>query len=83
MDPLREALDSFIESSQPRVEGKVKLKMYKGGLRILGRTSSKSLYDANLASYGFGSTFDQRWSEGFIELWSMPSVVARRLKGRS
>ncbi|MGC8850157.1 MAG: argininosuccinate synthase, partial [Candidatus Bathyarchaeia archaeon] len=79
MDPLREALDAFIDSSQRRVEGRVKLKVYKGGVRVVGRSSKKSLYDANLASYGLESAFDQRWSEGFIELWGMPSATARRL----
>ena len=79
MDPLREALEAFIESSQRRVEGKVKLKIYKGGVRVMGRSSRRSLYDVNLASYGLESTFNQRWSEGFIELWGMPSAMARRL----
>lgn len=79
MDPLREALEAFIESSQQRVEGKVKLKIYKGGVRVMGRSSRRSLYDVNLASYGLESTFNQRWSEGFIELWGMPSAMARRL----
>lgn len=79
VDPLREALDAFIDSSQRRVEGNVRIKIYKGGLRVVGRSSRRSLYDANLASYGLESSFNQRWSEGFIELWGMPSATARRL----
>jgi argininosuccinate synthase len=79
VDPLREALDAFIESSQPRVEGTVKIKVYKGGHKIVGRKSDKSLYDADQVSYEKTSTFNQRWSEGFIELWGMSSVAARRI----
>ncbi|MBS7644635.1 MAG: argininosuccinate synthase [Candidatus Bathyarchaeia archaeon] len=82
VDPLREALDAFIDSSQHRVEGRVKLKVYKGGVMVVGRSSRRSLYDANLASYGLESAFNQRWSEGFIELWGMPSATARRLMSR-
>ncbi|MEM2122708.1 MAG: argininosuccinate synthase, partial [Candidatus Bathyarchaeia archaeon] len=82
IDPLREALDAFIDSLQRRVEGKVKLKIYKGGVRVTGRSSRRSLYDMNLASYGLESAFNQKWSEGFVEIWGMPSATARRLLGK-
>ena len=44
MEPLRFALDSFIETTQRRVTGSVRLKLYKGGLRVVGRSSPNSLY---------------------------------------
>jgi len=79
-DPLREDLDGFIERSQERVTGTVRLKIYKGSAQVVGRTSPLSLYDAALATYSASSTFDQTWSNGFIEIWAMPTVVANARK---
>ncbi len=78
VDPLKDALDAFIDVTQKRVEGKVKLKLYKGNLRAVSRSSPNSLYDKDLATYDFTSTFDQKAAEGFISLWGLPSVIARR-----
>jgi len=80
MDPLREDLESFIDKTQERVYGKVKLKLFKGGARVVGRSSPFSLYDLNLATYNIGTTFDQTASKGFIELWGLPTVIAHSLK---
>jgi len=80
MDPLREDLEGFIDKTQERVYGKVKLKLHKGGVRVVGRSSPFSLYDLNLATYDIGTTFDQKAAKGFIELWGLPTVVARSLK---
>jgi argininosuccinate synthase len=79
-DPLREDLDAFIEKTQEHVSGEVKLKVYKGTVKVVGRTSPMSLYDAALATYDASSTFDQTWSTGFIEIWAMPTVVANARK---
>jgi argininosuccinate synthase len=82
-DPLRADLDEFINKTQERVSGEVKLKIYKGSAQVVGRTSSMSLYDTALATYGGSSSFDQSWSNGFIEIWAMPTVVAKaRLRDR-
>lgn len=75
-DPLRTALDAFIENTQLCVSGEVRMKLYKGSARIVGRSSPMSLYDTALATYGASTTFDQKWSNGFIEIWAMPTVVA-------
>jgi len=80
MDPLREDLDAFIEETQKRVCGEVRIKLYKGGFQIVGRSSPLSLYDLNLATYNIESTFDQSSSAGFIELWGLPTRVANALK---
>ncbi len=80
MDPLREDLEAFINRTQERVCGEVKVKMYKGGLRVVGRSSSMSLYDLNLATYDVKTTFDQSWSSGFIELWGLQTKVSNILK---
>ncbi len=82
-DPLKEDLDAFVESTQKRVNGKVKLKLYKGGLRVVGRSSPMSLYDADLATYNIKSTFNQSSSAGFIELWGLQTRVANALKRKS
>jgi len=77
-DPLKRDLDSFIENTQKRVSGTVKLRMYKGSLRVVGRKSRHSLYSHNIATYGKGSTFDQKLAKGFVELWGMQSTEANK-----
>ena len=79
-DPLKQNLDAFIESSQGVVSGVVKLKLYKGGLRVVGRKSRHSLYSREAATYGTGSTFDQRLAKGFVELWGIQSTEANKLQ---
>jgi argininosuccinate synthase len=78
-DPLRTDLDRFIDATQNRVSGKVRLKMQKGSLRVVGRESKYSLYNDNLATYATGSTFDQSLAKGFVELWGLQSVIANSL----
>jgi argininosuccinate synthase len=77
-DPLKRDLDSFIDNTQKRVSGTVKLRMYKGSLRVVGRKSRHSLYSRDIATYGKGSTFDQRLAKGFVELWGMQSTEANK-----
>ena len=79
-DPLRSDLDAFIDQTQKRVSGTVKLKMYKGSLRVVGRKSKYSLYSKKVATYGKGSTFDQKLAKGFVELWGMQSTQANKLQ---
>lgn len=78
-DPLKSDLDMFINATQMRVSGTVKLKMFKGSLRVVGRKSDYSLYSHDLATYGVGSTFDQTLAKGFVELWGMQSTEANKL----
>jgi argininosuccinate synthase len=80
MDPLREDLEAFIEKTQERVSGEVKVKLFKGGMQVVGRSSPMSLYDVNLATYGIQTTFNQSWSEGFIEIWGLPTRTSHILK---
>jgi argininosuccinate synthase len=77
-DPLREDLEAFIDSCQERVEGEVRLKLQRGSVRVVARTSPYSLYERDLATYAGPSAIDQSWSKGFIELWGLQSTVARR-----
>jgi argininosuccinate synthase len=75
-EPLRADLDKFIDATQNRVSGKVRLKMQKGSIRVVGRESKYSLYKDNLATYTAGSTFDQSLAKGFVELWGLQSIIA-------
>jgi len=77
MDPLKDDLEAFINKTQTRVNGAVKLKLYKGNQIVVGRTSPNSLYDYDLATYEELSTFDQKKAVNFIQLWGLPTVVAR------
>jgi argininosuccinate synthase len=78
-DPLREDLDRFIDATQKRVTGKVKVKLQNGSLKVVGRKSINSLYSQTLATYLSDSDFNQNLAKGFIELWGMETVVANRL----
>jgi argininosuccinate synthase len=80
-DPLRTDLDRFIDATQVRVSGKVRLKMQKGSLRVVGRESKYSLYKNDLATYAAGSSFDQSLAKGFVELWGLQSIIANSVAG--
>ena len=70
--PLKEALDAFVHSTQRRVTGSIKLKLFKGSCIAVGRKSPKSLYKKELSTYGKEDKFDQKLAEGFIKIWGMP-----------
>ena len=70
-DELREALDAFIEKSQEGLTGEVRIRFYKGAMRILGRRCEKSLYSKELITYSKESLFDQRDGASFSKLWIM------------
>jgi argininosuccinate synthase len=77
--PLKRALDAFIEYTQLKVTGSVRLKMGKGWLRVTGRKSPWSLYDEGLATYGKGDPFDHAASEGFIKISAMEIATLARI----
>ena len=79
-DPLRLDLEGFVNQTQKRVSGTVKLKLFKGSLRVVGRKSKYSLYSHEIATYGKGSTFDQKLAKGFVELWGLQSTQANKLQ---
>jgi argininosuccinate synthase len=82
-DPLRTDLDRFIDATQMRVSGKVRVKLQRGSLRVVGRQSRYSLYKNDLATYAAGSTFDQSLAKGFVELWGLQSIIANSVAGNS
>jgi len=69
---LKVSLDSFIDSTQKKVTGEVRLKLYKGSCTVVGRKSKFSLYKEALATYSEKDTFDHKAAEGFIKLWGLP-----------
>ncbi len=74
--PTRSAIDAFVQNIQPRVTGTIRLKLYKGDCRIVGRKSPFALYDRGLATYDRGDTFDHAAAEGFIKIWGLPVETA-------
>jgi argininosuccinate synthase len=80
--PLREALDSFILTTQRHVTGSVTLGLYKGNVRVLDRQSPYSLYDTSIAGFAMGSDYDQKHAEGFIQILGLPvkMTAARRVR---
>ncbi len=77
--PLREALQAFIDKTQEHVTGLVKVRLYKGTVRISGRTSPYSLYDPALATYTAEDQFDHTASEGFIKIYGLPYKTINRV----
>lgn len=73
--PLKAALDAFIQQTQLRVSGTVRVKLFKGTATIVGRQSDKSLYAPDLATYGADDQFDHKAAEGFIYVWGLPTRV--------
>ncbi len=80
-EPLRSDLDAYMNEVNERVTGTIGLKLYKGHVRVVTRSSPNAVYDASLASFSeSGGLFSQTASPGFIELWSLQSRMAWRLR---
>jgi argininosuccinate synthase len=74
--PTRRAIDALVADVQQRVTGTVRLKLFKGDCRVVGRKSPFSLYDEALATYDEGDAFDHGAAEGFIKIWGLPVELA-------
>lgn len=81
-EPFMEDLNAFIGSVQQRVTGKVRLRLYKGGLQVLGRTSPWALYNEAAASFDDSETLEQSQMTGMVRLHGMESLLYQRLKAR-
>ena len=68
----RESIDAFVASIQKRVSGIIRVKLFKGDCRVVGRKSPMSLYDTGLATYDEGDQFDHEAAEGFIKIFGLP-----------
>ena len=74
--PEREMLQAAIDATQKNVEGKVRLKLYKGNVMVIGRESSKSLYDDAYSTFEKDEVYNQKDAEGFIRLNALRLVIA-------
>ncbi|MES1022583.1 argininosuccinate synthase [Gloeocapsa sp. BRSZ] len=80
--PLKGALDAFVQKTQERVSGTVRLKFFKGNATIVGRWSDNSLYTPDLATYGADDQFDHKAAEGFIYVWGLPTRIwSKQVRG--
>jgi argininosuccinate synthase len=81
LEPLRADLDAYMRSANEPVTGSVTLKLYKGNAIPVARSSPYALYDRSLASFGeSGGEFSQQASPGFIELFTLQSRMAHRVR---
>ncbi len=80
-EPLRGDLDAYIDRVNEQVTGTIGVKLFKGSARVVTRASPNAVYDAALAGFSeSGGLFSQTASPGFIELWSLQSRLAWRLR---
>ncbi|HLY35161.1 MAG TPA: argininosuccinate synthase [Candidatus Limnocylindria bacterium] len=80
-EPLRADLDAYMEAANAQVTGTIGIKLYKGSARVVTRESPNAVYDAQLATFSeSGGLFSQAASPGFIELWSLQSRMAWRVR---
>jgi argininosuccinate synthase len=66
--PEREVLQKLIDAAQANVSGRVRLKLYKGNVTVVGRKSDTSLYDPDVATFEADQVYHQGDAEGFIRL---------------
>ncbi len=78
--PLREALSAFVDKTQEKVTGKVRLKLYKGNMINAGAWSDYTLYSEEIATFG-ESDYDQTDATGFINLFGLPTQVQAMVDG--
>ena len=77
--PLREALSAFVDSTQQTVCGTVRLKLFKGRISGAGVKSPYSLYDMDVATFGADEVYNQKDSEGFINLFGLPLKIRSKM----
>ena len=75
LTPLKKAMDAFFASTQEKVSGVVRLKLYKGQCQSSGRKSPYSLYQEDLATFGRDEIYNQKDATGFINLFGLPLQV--------
>jgi argininosuccinate synthase len=81
--PEREMLQALIDKSQAHVTGRVRLKLYKGNVQVVGRQAPRSLYDSALATFEADTVYDQRDAAGFIKLNALRLRVLARARPNS
>jgi len=77
---LKNAMDSFVDTLQENTSGTIKLKLYKGNVKVASRKSSYALYNEDVSSFGASDMYDHKDAEGFIKLFSLPSKIKAMTK---
>jgi len=77
---LREAMDAFVQLTEQKITGNVRLKLYKGNVTLVGRKSPHSLYREDYVTFDEDDVYDQADAEGFIRLFGLPLKVEAMLK---
>jgi argininosuccinate synthase len=81
LEPVRTDLDAYMDAANSQVTGTIGVRLYKGSARVVTRASPNAVYDAQLATFSeSGGLFSQEASPGFIELWSLQSRMAWRVR---
>ena len=80
---LREALSAFVDKTQEHMDGKVRLKLYKGNIIKAGVWSDWSLYSEEIATFDEDEVYNQKDAEGFINLWGLPISVQAQVKAKN
>ena len=73
--PIKYALDAFVDSIDEVLTGTIKLKLYKGHIKIAGRFTENALYDEGISSFGSSELYSHKDAEGFIKLFSLPNTI--------
>jgi argininosuccinate synthase len=73
--PEREMLQAAIDRTQRFVEGEVRLKLYKGNVTVVGRSSPKSLYSPEHSTFEEDEVYNQKYAEGFIRLKALRFII--------
>ena len=83
LEPLRQDLDAYMVAANEFVTGEITVKLYKGSASVVTRSSPYALYDKTLAGFGeSGGEFSQLASPGFIELFSLQTRMAHKVRRR-
>jgi len=72
--PMVEAIRDFMTKTQEQVSGEIRLKLYKGSVKAVGKSSAFSIYKKTLATYEEGDTFDHQAALGFIRLFGLEQL---------
>jgi argininosuccinate synthase len=79
--PERVALQALIDNTQKYVEGDVRLKLYKGNVMVVGRTSPKTLFSEAHSTFEADTVYNQKDAEGFIRLNALRFIIAGKARG--
>jgi len=80
--PERELLQKMIDDTQQNVNGVVRLELYKGNCRVIGRKSEDSLYNADFATFEDDTVYQQQDAEGFIRLNALRLRIKKMMEQR-